>query len=115
MRTPSLISISGACIFLFLSLLLRVEAASSSDNKQWIQYTNADGETLYLDNNREPALYAQDYGDCQGDSIVNVTRFDAAYYKDNMTILFHLEGSTAVANESVMSKQNMFVLADIIS
>ena len=39
-----------------------------------------------------------------GGSTVNVTRFDAAYYKDNMTVLFHLEGNTAVKNESLMSK-----------
>ncbi|KAG9831780.1 TRP-domain-containing protein, partial [Aureobasidium melanogenum] len=35
-------------------------------------------------------------------SAVNVTRFDAAYYKDNMTVLFHLAGNTAIANESLM-------------
>jgi len=107
MRPPSLISISGACIFLLSLLLLHVEAASSSDGTQWIQSTNADGETVYLDNNRRPALYTQDFGDCQGDSVVELTRFNAAYYKDNMTILFHLEGSTAVANESVMSQHNI--------
>lgn len=39
-----------------------------------------------------------------GGSSLNVTRFDAAYYKDNMTILFHLGAETALKNEAIMSK-----------
>ncbi|KAF2157573.1 TRP-domain-containing protein, partial [Myriangium duriaei CBS 260.36] len=34
--------------------------------------------------------------------VINLTRFDAAYYKDNMTVLFHFEGSTSLWNESLM-------------
>lgn len=49
-------------------------------------------------------MYTQNFGDCQGDSLINVTRFDAAYYKDNMTVLFHLEGNSALANENLMCK-----------
>lgn len=67
-----------------------------------MEATTEAGETLYLLDERKPALYTQNFGDCLGDSLINVTRFDAAYYKDNMTVLFHLEGNTAVANESVM-------------
>lgn len=62
------------------------------------------GDRIWLDDNRRPALYTQDFGDCQGDSLINVTRFNAAYYKDNMTILFHLAGNSALTNESLMSK-----------
>jgi len=40
-----------------------------------------------------------------GGSSLNVTRFDAAYYKDNMTILFHLGAETALKNESIMSEK----------
>ncbi|KEQ73592.1 TRP-domain-containing protein, partial [Aureobasidium namibiae CBS 147.97] len=56
---------------------------------------------LYPDD-RKPSLYTGQFGDCKGSSAVNVTRFDAAYYKDNMTVLFHLAGNTAIANESLM-------------
>lgn len=59
--------------------------------------------TLYSDD-RRPSLYTGQFGDCKGSSAVNVTRFDAAYYKDNMTVLFHLAGNTAIANESLMSE-----------
>lgn len=74
-----------------------------SENQQYIQTTDNAGETIYLADNRKPALYTQNFGDCLGSSLVNVTRFDAAYYQDNMTVLFHLEGNTNVANESIMS------------
>ncbi|EXJ62853.1 hypothetical protein A1O7_03294 [Cladophialophora yegresii CBS 114405] len=80
---------------------LNVQRAAAADNTRWIQYTGNDG-TVWLDDDRRPSLYTQDYGDCQGDSLINVTRFDAAYYKDNMTVLFHLEGHSALTNESLM-------------
>lgn len=34
--------------------------------------------------------------------MIDVTRFDAAYYKDNMTVLFHLAGNSNLMNESLM-------------
>ena len=69
--------------------------------------TDANGGRIYLEDNRRPALYTQNFGDCQGDSLINVTRFDAAYYRDNMTILFHLAGNTALKNESLMRKSEI--------
>ncbi|OCT54996.1 putative transient receptor potential ion channel protein [Cladophialophora carrionii] len=64
---------------------LNVQRATA-DTTRWIQYTGNDG-TVWLDDDRRPSLYTQDYGGCMGDSLINVTRFDAAYYKDNMTPL----------------------------
>lgn len=64
--------------------------------------TDVEGNPVYLEDSRQPALYTNNFGDCQGDSLINVTRFDAAYYRDNMTILFHLAGTTALTNESIM-------------
>jgi hypothetical protein len=71
------------------------------DGHLWIPYTSDQG-TTWLPNDRQPSLYTQTFGDCQGNSLLNVSRFDAAYYKDNMTVLFHLEGTSAIANESVI-------------
>ncbi|KAK5942094.1 hypothetical protein PMZ80_006047 [Knufia obscura] len=99
MRAPTLVSLSGFYAILISLITLNIQSSIAAD---YISYTNSDGETLQLDTNREPSLYTRDYGDCQGDSVITVTRFDAAYYKDNMTITFHLGGYTAVANESVM-------------
>jgi hypothetical protein len=68
----------------------------------YFNYQTAEGETVVLAQNRRPALYTGNFGDCLGDSTINVTRFDAAYYQDNMTVVFHLEGNTGVANDSLM-------------
>jgi hypothetical protein len=61
------------------------------------------GQEYLVKDNRRPSLYTQDFGDCMGGSSINVTRFDAAYYRDNMTILFHLGGETDLKNETIMS------------
>ena len=87
---------------LVLSLLSLIDPTLAGATK-YVQTTTNDGDVLYLADNRKPALYTQNFGDCQGDSLINVTRFDAAYYQDNMTVLFHLEGNTATTNESLMS------------
>lgn len=92
----------SAVLLLIVSFLSLIDLTLTTDNL-WIQTTNSAGETIYLRDDRKPALYTQDFGDCLGSSLINVTRFDAAYYQDNMTVLFHLEGNTNVANESIMS------------
>ncbi len=97
----------SAILLLIISSLSLTDLALGNDNL-WIQTTNNAGETIYLSDDRKPALYTQDFGDCLGSSLINVTRFDAAYYQDNMTVLFHLEGNTNVANESIMSTLLMF-------
>lgn len=92
----------SAVLLLIVSFLSLIDLTLTNDNL-WIQTTNSAGETIWLRDDRKPALYTQDFGDCLGSSLINVTRFDAAYYQDNMTVLFHLEGNTNVANESIMS------------
>jgi len=93
---------SWSGVLLLLVSILSLSDFTSSENNQYVQTTGSAGQTIYLADNRKPALYTQDFGDCLGSSLINVTRFDAAYYADNMTVLFHLEGNTNVANESVM-------------
>ena len=99
----------SAALLLILSFLSLADLTLSNDTL-WIQTTNSAGETIYLRDDRQPALYTQDFGDCLGSSLINVTRFDAAYYQDNMTVLFHLEGNTNVANESIMSISSFLIL-----
>lgn len=64
--------------------------------------TDSAGNRVYVPDNRRPSLYTQSFGDCQGNSLINVTRFDGAYYRDNMTVTFNLEGHTSVKNDTVM-------------
>jgi hypothetical protein len=74
--------------------------------EQTIQATNAQGEIVYLADSRRPALYTRSYADCLGSqkSLINVDRWDAALYKDNMTIAFHIGGTTNLTSEAVMSE-----------
>jgi hypothetical protein len=85
---------------LFLSLCSLFQCAYQQN---YFTTTDAQGNTIVLSDDRKPALYTQHFGDCLGNSVVNVTRFDAAYYSDNMTVLFHLVGATNIKNESLMS------------
>ena len=97
----SVVSCWAAAFFIIISLLSLINPTFAAE-KKYVQYTTEDGQTLDLADDRKPALYTQNFGDCLGSSLINVTRFDAAYYKDNMTVMFHLEGNTAVANESLI-------------
>jgi hypothetical protein len=105
---PSLSSRSAFVLLLaFLSFLAPALAKETKAVK-----TTVDGKTVWLKDSRRPSLYTGDFGDCMGSSTVNVTRFDAAYYKDNMTVLFHLEGNTAVKNESLMIYIGVFAYGE---
>lgn len=88
--------------YLLTWILLFVPYATSAGQRA-VEATDAEGNTYLVADNRKPSLYTQNFGDCLGSSSINVTRFDAAYYQDNMTVLFHLEGNTNVANDSLMS------------
>ncbi|KAL7271698.1 hypothetical protein RUND412_005524 [Rhizina undulata] len=55
-----------------------------------------------LNPNRKPALYTADYGECMPNSTIQITTFDAAYYADNMTVSFTIEGETQITNDSVV-------------
>ncbi|KAG9534283.1 hypothetical protein KCU60_g25283, partial [Aureobasidium melanogenum] len=72
------------------TLLAAVQPVTAASDTRYVTTTNSAGETVYLADDRRPSLYTGQFGDCKGSSAVNVTRFDAAYYKDNMTVLFHL-------------------------
>jgi hypothetical protein len=78
-------------------------STSSDSSLDTIQGTNGDGVTQTLLVDRYPALYTGDFGDCMGgQSLLNLTSFDAAYYADNMTVVFNLAGTTNLKNESLM-------------
>ena len=93
---PTLVLIST-----FMSIVYANEPPN--DGKTYIQGTDKNGITRNLANDRYPALYTGQFGDCLGgQSLINVTSFDAAFYADNMTVLFHLTGSTNIRDESIM-------------
>ncbi|EXJ86521.1 hypothetical protein A1O3_03472 [Capronia epimyces CBS 606.96] len=102
---------SWLAIWSVLLAFLGLNVPTAAAVTRWIQYTGNSG-TVWLDDARKPSLYTQNFGDCQGDSLINVTRFDAAYYKDNMTVLFHLEGNSALTNQSLMLYIGVFAYGE---
>lgn len=90
---------SKASSILIFSLLSAVAAKDT----QYIFGTSITGVTQQLAVDRTPALYTGDFSDCLGgQSLFNITKFDAAYYTDNSTVLFHLDGQSSIKNESLM-------------
>lgn len=90
-------------IYLILNFGGSLVQASDSSVPATITGTDATGKTTTLFVDRNPALYTGDFGDCMGgQSLINLTSFDAAYYADNMTVLFNMAGSTNLRNESLM-------------
>jgi hypothetical protein len=88
---------------ILIALLPRSLAATSEDPSV-VTYQEDDGTTVYLADDRRPALYTGDFGDCLGNSLIKVHRFDASYYKDNMTVSFDIQGSTNLTKEALMSR-----------
>ena len=92
-------------LFAALSLFSLTVQAQDGDTA-YIYGTDIHGVTRELAVNRYPALYTGDFGDCLGgESLFNITKFDAAYYTDNLTIVFHLDGTSNIRNDSLMSTQ----------
>lgn len=98
-------------VLLILSLLsllpqsfAQTAEVTTINGVRYVTATDDNGQSVYVRDNRQPSLYTGNYGDCLGDSSINVTRFDAAYYKDNMTVLFHLAGDTSIVDEGLMSE-----------
>jgi hypothetical protein len=107
-RAPSLLA-----LYPVLLLLVSTTIADSieEDGVEYVVGT-IDGVRGLVRDDRQPSLYTADYGDCLGESAINVTRFDAAYYKDNMTIIFHLEGETALRREDIMMNIGVFAYGE---
>jgi hypothetical protein len=92
-------------------VLLSLAGVATADEIQYV-VGKVDGVRMWVRDDRQPALYTADYGDCLGESAINVTRFDAAYYKDNMTIIFHFEGETGLREEDVMMNIGVFAYGE---
>jgi hypothetical protein len=104
--SPTVMSKSGSYSFgsSWNGLLMLLFCLSAAAQSSCIRGQDSTGQQVCLDPNRKPTLYTQDFGDCQGNSLINVTQFDGAYYADNTTVTWDLKGQTSVLNDTVMSK-----------
>ncbi|KAJ9200920.1 hypothetical protein DTO021D3_4622 [Paecilomyces variotii] len=97
---------------LFFVAFISFGQLSIAQQPQYVTAVDAEGNTIELPVNRRPALYTQDFGDCQGNSLINVTRFDGAFYKDNMTVTFNFEGQTSIPQDNVMLYIGVFAYGE---
>ncbi|KAF4467345.1 Calcium related spray [Fusarium albosuccineum] len=90
-------------LFSLLAAISLIPIAYAQDR---VLINGTDSKGLFrddLDVGRTPALYTGDFDDCLSDgSLFNVTGFDAAYYADNLTVSFHLYGSSNIRRENIM-------------
>jgi hypothetical protein len=94
-------------MFLLLAAIPKTSATT------YLIGTDANGVQRNLTDDRTPALYTGDFGDCLGgESLINVTQFDAAYYSDNRTVLFHLAGTTSLRNASIIIYISVFAYGE---
>ena len=89
-----------AMLAVFLALLPAVLA----DDRQFITTQDSEGNTIWLADDRKPALYTDNFGSCLDQGLVEITRFDPALYADNMTLNFEFAGNTNLTRDSVVSK-----------
>lgn len=87
-----------------LAAMLPALIEASQENGNFVKATGGRGKAkILLANDRYPALYTGKFGDCLGShSQVEITGFDAAYYADNMTVMFHLTGSAKIKHDNIM-------------
>ena len=113
LHRPSWLLAVAFAALLFCCQLAQAQVGPATSGG-YIQITNAQtGNAEWVLDDRKPSLYTGDFGDCMGDSVINVTRFDASYYKDNATVMFHLAGNTALVNESVMSAYHSLPITEL--
>ncbi|KAK8906295.1 hypothetical protein QC760_004888 [Botrytis cinerea] len=102
-RKPSLMASWSTVLLSSLAILNTISPVSADSGDTYVIGKDSAGAKVELLSSRTPALFTGNFGDCMGgQSLINVTTFDAAYYADNMTVLFHLAGNTNLQNESVM-------------
>src|ERR1700761_5610508 len=89
-------------IALLLSSFLTFFPGCHAD--QYITYTKSNNVVVSLHDDRQPALYTQAFGSClpSSQTAITIDRFDAAVYRDNMTVAFHIAGSTQLTSSNVM-------------
>ncbi|OJJ43907.1 hypothetical protein ASPZODRAFT_73451 [Penicilliopsis zonata CBS 506.65] len=86
----------------FTFLLLFFLSTPSTAGTAYVTIDEANGEEVSVPDDRRPSLYTKDFGDCQSDSIIQLSRFDGAFFRDNMTVTINMDGTTTAENENVM-------------
>ncbi|KAL2758426.1 hypothetical protein ACRALDRAFT_1048238 [Sodiomyces alcalophilus JCM 7366] len=98
-----------------LATILPFVSIAAAQETVFIEGTDRHNVTRNLTVDRYPSLYTGDFADClNGESLFNITKFDAGYYSDNMTVVFHLDGTTNVRQENLMLHLSIFAFGETI-
>lgn len=100
--------------FFFLSLLLSLGQSRTVPGTSRSGTDERNNRTASLYDNRRPSLYTKDFGDFLGNSRIDITHFDSALYKDNMTAVFNLQGHTSIENENLMSTRTFAIVCQFL-
>ena len=104
MASPSFPASWTTAFVLFLAIFSSLISFTHGADAATVKGLDSDGTPILLPADRVPALYTGDFGDCMGgQSLINLTSFDAGYYTDNATVFFNIRGATNLKNESLMS------------
>ncbi|KAI5293254.1 hypothetical protein KEM52_005704 [Ascosphaera acerosa] len=69
---------------------------------RWITGTNEHDEAIALLDDRKPALYTESFGSCMPHNAISIDRFEASFFRDNMSLTFHLQGTTTLDHEDLI-------------
>lgn len=69
-----------------------------------ILFTQWSAAITRLSDDRRPTLYTGNFGDCMENSAIRINRFNAAYYVDNATVVFDIDGQTTLVDENLLSE-----------
>ncbi|ROT41713.1 TRP-domain-containing protein [Sodiomyces alkalinus F11] len=98
-----------------LATILQFVSIIAAQQTVLIEGTDRHNVSRNLTVDRYPSLYTGDFADClNGESLFNITKYDAGYYADNMTVVFHLDGTTNVRQENLMLHLSLFAFGETI-
>lgn len=89
-------------VFVVLATVFVTIRSVSADDSHLIKGYDFNGAIQTLDIAPRPSLFSGNFADClKGGSLFNFSTFDVAYYADNRTIFFRLEGASNIRKESL--------------
>ncbi|KAG7119816.1 putative membrane protein like [Verticillium longisporum] len=91
-------------VVLWVAVIVWIVPTLGQDRETVYQeFNDTNGVTRQFAVDRYPALFSGDFADCLGgQSLFNITKFDTGYFKDNRTVVFHLDGNTNVRQENLI-------------
>lgn len=102
-RSNTYTNINMHSILALIAILSWVQSLVYSADR-WVTTTDHSGSTIYLPDNRKPALYTENFGSCMENPLLTLDNFDASFFRDNMSLTFRFHGATTLDHDDLMSE-----------